>query len=200
MSLVLGIDGARAGWVAVALEGGRFAGCHLAPTLAELTAWRPEAGALAIDVPIGLPDYGPREADAAARALLGPRRSSVFDVPPRPVLTAGDYAEANALSRALTGRGLSRQSYALRAKILEAEALAADPRVHEVHPGAELPHDEGRGPRELEEDLERPSGAPEPAGGGRHPAAGSLGLRRGRGGRRPRCRGRRLERGAHPAR
>ena len=34
--------------------------------------------AVAIDIPIGLPDKGRRKADELAKAAIGPRRSSVF--------------------------------------------------------------------------------------------------------------------------
>ena len=34
-----------------------------------------------IDVPIGIPDVGPRRADLLARAFVGPRASSVFATP-----------------------------------------------------------------------------------------------------------------------
>lgn len=134
MRRVLGVDGARSAWVAVVLEGGAFAGCVVEETLEALLRDHPNASAFGIDVPIGLPTSATRPADAAARAFVGPRRSSVFDVPPDAVLRASGYAEANALSRQRFGRGLSRQSYALRAKIREADRLADDPRVHEVHP------------------------------------------------------------------
>ena len=44
-----------------------------------------------IDIPIGLLD-GPRPCDVQARALLGPRRSSVFPAPSRRLLRARRYA------------------------------------------------------------------------------------------------------------
>lgn len=134
MRRVLGVDGARSAWVAVVLEAGAFTGCVVEETLEDLLRAHPDAAAFGIDVPIGLPTGATRPADAAARDFVGPRRSSVFDVPPDAVLRAPSYAEANALSKQRSGRGLSRQSYALRAKILEADRLADDPRVHEVHP------------------------------------------------------------------
>ena len=137
MSKVVGIDGARGAWVAIVLEAGAFAGCMLADTLADIVARHPGAGAFGIDVPIGFPTVatdGVRAADVAARAFVGPRRSSVFPMPARDVLEAGSYAEANALSRERYGRGISRQAYALRENILEADRLSVDPRVFEVHP------------------------------------------------------------------
>lgn len=130
----IGIDGAKSGWVAVLLEEGRFVDAVVAPSLAEILARYPEAGAFAIDVPIGYPERDARPADTEARKFIGARRSSVFNVPPLCVLQAPSYSEANALSREITEKGISKQSYALREKIFEAERLAADPRVYEVHP------------------------------------------------------------------
>jgi len=77
-----------------------------------------------------------RRADDEARRLLRARPSAVFPAPVREALTAPTCAEANALSRELTGgRGLSRQSYALAPKILEVDPIAlADERIFEVHP------------------------------------------------------------------
>jgi predicted RNase H-like nuclease len=70
-----------------------------------------------------------------AREFVGPRRSSVFPVPPRAVLEANSYEEALSLSRKLIGKGITRQSWALRDKILDADSVsAAEPRIHEVHP------------------------------------------------------------------
>jgi len=135
-NIVVGIDGATSGWVAVRLVDGVLDGCGLASDLAEIVSANEDAEIFAIDIPIGLPDRGQRAADRAAREFVGPRRSSVFAVPPRAVLSRGDYAEANALSRQLTGKGIPRQSFALRERIFEAEAIASDPRVHEVHPEA----------------------------------------------------------------
>ena len=68
--------------------------------------------------------------------MLGRRASAVFSVPPRAVLTTPDWRTANERSRALTGRGLTQQSFAIAGKILEVEPVAAqDERVREVHPG-----------------------------------------------------------------
>ena len=101
---------------------------------------------VAVDMPIGLPDIERRTADVEARALLGPRRSSLFWTPPLCVLDADDHAEANGRSRARTGWGLSAQSFNLIPKIREVrEALSAEsfaplarPRAAEVHPETSL--------------------------------------------------------------
>ncbi len=72
--------------------------------------------------------------------------------PPRDVLAAAGYAEANTVAPAITGKKISRQAWALRESILLVEAVAArEGRFVEVHPevsframaGAELEHAKG---------------------------------------------------------
>lgn len=75
--LVLGVDGCKTGWVAAALGGRK----HYLPTIDALGSLSSTADALAIDIPIGLPTNGPREADLLAREFLGIRRNSVFLTP-----------------------------------------------------------------------------------------------------------------------
>ena len=93
-------------------------------------------GHLGVDIPVGLADDGPRQADLLARARLGRRRSSLFLTPVRQALELPDYADAVALNRARTGQGLSRQAFGLRSKVLEVDAFvrSGGRRVHEVHP------------------------------------------------------------------
>jgi predicted RNase H-like nuclease len=89
-----------------------------------------------IDMPLGLLETGWREADRAARGLLGPRRSSVFAIPPRAVWAATGYPAANQRCRELTGQGFSAQAWGLRAKLLEANQYrqACGHPLYEVHP------------------------------------------------------------------
>jgi predicted RNase H-like nuclease len=137
MTVVIGVDGCERGWVFVRLEGGAFASAALHGRFIDGVATAPDAAVIGVDMPIGYPPPSAqrRAADVEARAMLKRRASSVFPVPPRAVLTAPDWATANERSRALTGRGLPRQSYGLAAKILEVERVAAqDGRVREVHP------------------------------------------------------------------
>jgi len=132
---VLGLDGCRGGWVGIVLRDGRFAGALLVDHVADAIAAVPDAAAIAIDIPIGLPATGRRAADDLARQQLGPRRSSVFHAPPRNVLLEDSYSAANATAKRLHGFGISKQSYMLRDKILEVDALAgSDTRIYEVHP------------------------------------------------------------------
>lgn len=127
--IAVGVDGAKGGWMAVALGEDGVRGARLLPGLAEVLAAWPDADAYAVDMPIGLPSAGRRRADEEAQRFVGPRRASVFFAPPRGALLL-PYAEALALAP-----GLSRQAYSLGAKILEVEPLASrEPRLVEAHP------------------------------------------------------------------
>jgi predicted RNase H-like nuclease len=109
------------------------------------------AAAVAVDMPIGLTDAGPRSCDIEVRRRLGVRRASVFPAPIRPVLGASTYDEALAIGRARDGRGMSKQSFHLLPKVRELDALVSPARqrtVVECHPelcfaamtGAPCPH------------------------------------------------------------
>lgn len=135
MADVLGLDGCRRGWVGITLRSGRVSGAILVDHVADAVAAVPSAAVIAIDIPIGLPASGRRAADELARQELGPRRSSVFYAPPRDVLLEDSYAAANDTAKLLHGFGISKQSYMLRDKILEVDALVgSDSRIYEVHP------------------------------------------------------------------
>ncbi len=97
----------------------------------------PGLACVGIDMPIGLPDDGPRAAEGVVRGLLGRRRSTVFSTLVRAAYTAPSYAEGQVVQRRATGTGFSQQSWGLRHKILEVDAwVRAEPpvRVVEVHP------------------------------------------------------------------
>lgn len=132
----VGVDGCRGGWLAV--EWNKPAEATVFATAAEL--WAAHAGAerMLIDVPIGLTD-ATRACDLAAKAVLGRWNSRVFLTPPRAVLGASDYAEANLACRAARGAGLSKQTWFIVPKIREMdELLCSSPqargRVRECHP------------------------------------------------------------------
>ncbi len=91
------------------------------------------ASVVAIDIPVGLPSGAERRTcDSAARARLGPARSSVFPAPPRAVLEAVSHADASVRSRAAGSVGVSIQTWNIVPKIREAAPFAA--RLLEVHP------------------------------------------------------------------
>ena len=124
----LGIDGCRAGWVAAFQLDGEPV-LALVKTLSELTPHLSHETTVMIDMPIGLlNDASSRQCDALARERLRPyRSSSVFGVPPRAVTRISDYPQANALSRELTGKGLSKQSFYLFPKIRELDDWLVNP-------------------------------------------------------------------------
>lgn len=133
---VTGVDGCRTGWVAIGLSegGGPVAEVRTAPSLGDLLAGPADQQVVGIDMPLGLLASGWRTADREARALLGPRRSSIFAIPPAPVWRAPDYGAANRLCRELTGNGFSAQAWGLRRKLLE----AAEYRLRCPHPLCEV--------------------------------------------------------------
>ena len=132
---VTGVDACRGGWVAVSLDDRRVQAVRVHASLAGVLDGD-EASVVGIDMPLGLPESGWREADRAARRLLGPRRSSVFAIPPRAVWTQASYAAANQRCRELTGQGLAIQAWGLRTKLLEADQyrLTCGHPLYEVHP------------------------------------------------------------------
>jgi predicted RNase H-like nuclease len=89
------------------------------------------------------PEKGKRQApfwesDKAARKLLGqPRGTSVFAAPCRAALTAKTHAEASAINRQKTGRGLSQQAFGIGQKIKQVDDAMTSERqawAFEVHP------------------------------------------------------------------
>lgn len=135
---VLGVDACRAGWVGVVLDRGNPA-VLIASDIEDLVVEADRGGEVAVvgvDIPIGLPDRGRREADALARKRVGRRSSSVFTTPVREALLAVTHAEAVTVNRARTGAGISIQAYGLRTKVLEVDRWVRRTarRVIEVHP------------------------------------------------------------------
>jgi predicted RNase H-like nuclease len=172
---VTGIDACRGGWVAVSLETPGAASVRAGASLASLLDEDP-AVIVGIDMPLGLLDSGWREADRVARGLLGPRRSSVFAIPPRAVWAEPSYQAANQRCRELTGQGFSIQAWGLRAKLLEANQYrdTCGRPMYEVHPelafgamaGAPLPQSKHTAPgRDLRRDLLARAGIILPAAG-----------------------------------
>ncbi len=145
MAWIAGVDGCRAGWiVALADEERPTPILRVVSRFGDLLAG-PDAPALvAVDMPIGLPDRiagAGRGPEQAVRGLLGARQSSVFAIPSRAAVHAGDYGEACRLALASSSppRKVSKQGFFLFPKIREIDAvLRADPalrdRIYEVHP------------------------------------------------------------------
>jgi predicted RNase H-like nuclease len=142
---VTGVDACRRGWVAVSLAAASLpvdasaVAVRVGPSLNLMLGPDPDPACttiVGIDMPLGLLESGWREADRAARGLLGPRRSSVFAIPPRAVWDEAGYPAANQRCRELTGQGFSVQAWGLRAKLLEANQYrqTCGHPLYEVHP------------------------------------------------------------------
>ena len=153
--LTLGVDGCKAGWLAVAIESpGSCGGVPPddAPGNVSIGGWliresitglldtraARRAHRIVIDIPIGLSDGPPRACDRAARRRLGTRRASVFTPPMRAMLGMGSHAEASTYGRSVrAGGGLSIQAWNIAAKIAEVDAAmtpAMQARMREGHP------------------------------------------------------------------
>lgn len=135
---VLGIDGCRAGWViarkSLASEAIDVSVAEsLRPILDGVGA---DAAMVLIDMPIGLPPLPGRACEVLARRAIGPRRSSVFTPPARPMLAFDRYEDANAWGKQ-HGKGLSKQAWMIAPRIREVDALmtpARQARIAESHP------------------------------------------------------------------
>jgi predicted RNase H-like nuclease len=137
----MGVDGCKAGWFAVSLGEASWS-INVYHDFAHLWSGCADADLILVDIPIGLRDKGleERACDKEARRVLGPpRASSVFPAPCRPALKEATYQEASDLNRTLTGRGLSRQSWAISGKIREVDEFLrthalAKSKIRECHP------------------------------------------------------------------
>jgi predicted RNase H-like nuclease len=150
------VDGCRSGWVVAwadpglppeddAAADGGGAGPPLRLEVEVVASFDPIAERVrqgrvefvAVDMPMGLAERDRRRCDVESRRLLGPRRSSVFPTPVRAVLDCRTYEEALSVSRAVCGRGLSKQAWYLVPKIRELDRVVRDlppDVVAEVHP------------------------------------------------------------------
>lgn len=152
-----GVDGCKGGWIAVIRhDAGVAAEARVFGSFAALLAALPDGAVVAVDMPIGLPDFttrGGRGPETLVRPLLGQRQSSVFSIPSRAAVhatTAGfttieawyaAHRRASAVAMATSDppRGVSIQAFGIFAKIREIDALMiAQPelrsRVVESHP------------------------------------------------------------------
>jgi predicted RNase H-like nuclease len=135
MDTVLGVDACKTGWVGIAWSGGAVTPLF-APTITELVDAAGAVSVIGIDIPIGLPDRGCRQADLQAREFIGARRSSVFLTPVRATLGIRQHQRASAVNQERTGKGLSIQAFSLLPKIQEVDDWkpTAPCQVVEVHP------------------------------------------------------------------
>jgi predicted RNase H-like nuclease len=153
---VAGIDGCKAGWVAVYRLPGAAIAVRVFARFADLVDCLPDDAAIAVDMPIGLPErtgHGGRGPEALVRRFLGARQSSVFSIPSRAAVYAVEeeftsierwyeaHRLASAVARATSEppRAISIQAFGIFSRIRELDALLrARPgllgRIVESHP------------------------------------------------------------------
>lgn len=135
----VGVDGARDGWLAVWRDQAGVAFSRYADAQ-QLICEHRAADVIAVDVPIGLTENGPRESDVLARRFVGGRRAcSIFSAPVRGVIDCSTQPLASQRHREIDGRGFGAQAFAILPKIREWDDLlhrdeGARLRVREVHP------------------------------------------------------------------
>lgn len=141
---VAGVDGCKAGWVAIVRKINEPSAVTLGvfSRFEDLLNHPMMLAKIAVDMPIGLPQRtGPngRAPERAIRPLLGARQSSVFSMPSRAAIYAPTYQEACrlALETSDPPRKVAKQGYYLFGKVREIDQLmtpALGTRVFEVHP------------------------------------------------------------------
>lgn len=135
---VAGVDGCRGGWIVSLYDAGqKTLGYSVMPSFREVLSYCDQAEYIAVDIPIGLAKGKPRVADTAAKRILKKRASCMFPAPDRRLLQCDMYETANAESRRLSGKGLSKQTYNILSKIREVDEVITpllQSRVFEIHP------------------------------------------------------------------
>ena len=134
-----GVDACKKGWFAVALD--RQGNWDIGIFKDIVDFWRAfeTVSLVLIDIPIGLPYCKKRKCDIETRKLLGPRASSVFQVPCREALQAKTYGQACRINQQVMGVKLSIQTWNISAKIVEVDRFLrnnklAQRRIRESHP------------------------------------------------------------------
>ena len=178
-----GVDGCKAGWIAVHRTTEASPSVSVFTSFAALLDALPTDATVAVDMPIGLSDFsqrGGRGPEALVRPLLGQRQSSVFSIPSRAALYADTsdfttieawyeaHRRASEIAKATSDppRGVSIQAFGIFAKIREIDALLiARPdlraRVYESHPEVAFCRLNGGEPMTLPKKIK---GAVNPAG------------------------------------
>lgn len=135
---LIGIDGTSSGWIASI--GSSKNKCISAITFSEkldkILSDYPNS-VVVIDMPIELNNNSySRECDVLAKRYLGKSfQSSIFIPPLKRVLECTDYQAANMLSKKITGKGLSKQSWNLKSKIIEVQGISKlSNKIYEGHP------------------------------------------------------------------
>jgi len=158
--VVVGIDACPAGWAVCSLTDAGDSSFSVINHAAGLLPLIERCDLACIDIQIGIPEDAERDVDRRAKSILGRYHARVFMTPPRVVVDQPDYACANAKSRRVIGKGLSKQAWNILPKVRAIdELLIAHPRlrdrVRECHPEIAL---WGMGGRVIGSNKQTPEG------------------------------------------
>ena len=135
----MGVDGCKAGWLCFMVDLDSIeTDFRILPQFAEVIIDFKCANVIAVDIPIGLAEWGARACDIEARSRLGkPRSNSVFPAPIRPILSASTYEKACQRSLRTVGKKVSKQAFGILSKVREVDQVTSPGLqnwVYEVHP------------------------------------------------------------------
>ena len=116
--MYIGIDGCRYGWVCCQIQDEKIS-FVLLKHISDIT--RLNSTLIFVDIPIGLGDIKvKRTIDIELRKLLSKsRKSSIFTPPIMEVLDVENYKIGNEISKKISGKGISIQSWNISKKIKE---------------------------------------------------------------------------------
>jgi len=156
--IVVGVDGCKAGWIAVIRRAAAAPEAAIFIRFAHLVEALEPHAVIAVDMPIGLPDrvaIGGRGPERLVREKLGARQSSVFSIPSRAAVFAetepfttvdawyAAHRRASVVARATSDppRAISIQAFGIFGKIRELDEVLRThtglaERVIESHPEA----------------------------------------------------------------
>lgn len=138
--IVLGVDGCKAGWIAIkhTLGTADFEAVHFSDFESLVKNFDSNC-VIAVDMPVALSNNAVRECDAKARRLLGKRASTLFSAPAVELLNCKSYEEVNQLSKFKFNKGISKQAWNIVPKIREVVAsykknTSSKCQIFESHP------------------------------------------------------------------
>ena len=129
-----GVDGAKGAWVLAIFDGTTltWTACSSVPNVIDLTR---ECARVGVDMPLSLPTDGYRVSELEAKKFLGPARSSIFHTPVVDVLEASTYEQACSISREITGKAISKQTWHILPAVRAWREAHVDVDTYvEVHP------------------------------------------------------------------
>lgn len=133
-----GVDGAKGAWVIAIIDSaadGPAVTWRACASVSEVLRQTAGCMRVGVDMPLSLPVGGYRVSELEAKKFLGAARSSIFHTPVAAVLDADTYTEACEISRRITGKAISKQTWHILPSVRAwHEALFDRNTFIEVHP------------------------------------------------------------------